>query len=79
MVAAHVRDCCDQFVVTWVEFVQALYEYLDDTPLPAVFSLDEARHLKGRGAAGVSEAYTHPSDQAYKCLKALLGTTPLRR
>jgi hypothetical protein len=61
-------------VVTWVDFVRALYEYLDETPLPSVYDVDEVRYLKGRGHGGPIGAHASPDDLAYKCLKALLGT-----
>lgn len=64
----------NKFAVPWVDFVQALYEYLDDASLPAAFYLDEARHFKGRGAPhSFNVAYGEPADLNYKCLKELLG------
>ncbi len=61
-------------MVTWVDFVRALYEYLDETPLPRVYDVDEVRYLKGRGHGGPIGPHASPDDLAYKCLKALLGT-----
>ncbi len=61
-------------MVTWVDFVRALYEYLDETPLPRVYDVDEVRYLKGRGHGSPIGPHASPDDLAYKCLKALLGT-----
>jgi hypothetical protein len=61
-------------VVTWVDFVRALYEYLDDTALPSAYEIDEARFLKGRNWSGTIGPHGSPENLTYKCLKALLGT-----